>query len=194
MANLFFKYSSMDAGKSTALLQAAHNYQQCGMHPFLMTAAIDDRYGLGKITSRLGISSDAYMFNGETDVYSLIEQAHLAQKIDCVLVDESQFLTKQQVLELSRLVDDFKIPVLCYGLRTDFQGELFPGSQYLLAWADKIEEIKTICHCGKKATMVLRLAQDGSVIRAGDQIAIGGNDLYRSVCRKHFRAAFDCYD
>ena len=165
MANLFFKYSSMDAGKSTALLQAAHNYQQCGMRPFLMTAAIDDRYGLGKITSRLGISSDAYMFNSETDVYSLIEQAHLSQKIDCVLVDESQFLTKQQVLQLSRLVDDHKIPVLCYGLRTDFQGELFPGSQYLLAWADKIEEIKTICHCGKKATMVLRLAQDGSVIR-----------------------------
>jgi len=124
----------------------------------------------------------------------LIEQAHLSQKIDCVLVDESQFLTKQQVLQLSRLVDDHKIPVLCYGLRTDFQGELFPGSQYLLAWADKIEEIKTICHCGKKATMVLRLAQDGSVIRDGDQIAIGGNDLYRSVCRKHFRESFDYCD
>lgn len=190
MANLFFKYSSMDAGKSTALLQAAHNYKHCGMTPFLLTAAIDDRYGVGKITSRLGLSSDAYMFNNETDVFELIEQAHLSQKIDCVLVDECQFLTKGQVHQLSKLVDNYKIPVLCYGLRTDFQGELFEGSQYLLAWADKIEEIKTICHCGKKATMVLRQSQDGTVIRDGDQIAIGGNDLYRSVCRKHFTEAF----
>lgn len=188
MANLFFKFSSMDAGKSTSLLQASHNYIQGGMNTFLMTAGIDDRYGVGKITSRIGLSADAHIFKKEDDLFEMIKEAHKESEIHCVLIDESQFMSKEQVRQLTKVVDFLDIPVLCYGLRTDFLGELFEGSRHLLAWADKIEEIKTICSqvgCGKKATMVLRKDEDGNVISGGSQIAIGGNESYQSVCRKH---------
>lgn len=176
----------MDAGKSTILLQTAHNYSQRGMNTFLLTAAIDDRYGVGKISSRLGISAEAHIFNNEDNILRLIKNAHKNQEIHCVLIDESHFLSKKQVGQLTEIVDKMSIPVLCYGLRTDFMGELFEGSKYLLAWADKLEEIKTICDCGRKATMVLRLDSEGKALRGGEQISIGGNETYKSVCRKHF--------
>ena len=163
MAKLYFYYSTMNAGKSTTLLQSSYNYRERNMNTMVYTAAIDDRFGLGKVTSRIGIHEDAN------------------------LVDEAQFLTKQQVYQLSDIVDKLKIPVLCYGLRTDFQAELFEGSKYLLAWADQLEELKTICYCGRKANFVLRLNEQGEVIKEGEQIQIGGNDSYLSVCRYHYK-------
>lgn len=186
MAQLYFYYSSMNAGKSTALLQSAYNYQERGMHPFILSAALDDRYGIGKVTSRIGLAADAQLFNTSDDLFNILNAEHDKQHIDCILIDESQFLSRDQVKQLTQVVDHLHIPVLCYGIRTDFRGELFPGSQYLLAWADKLIELKTVCHCGRKATMVVRTDEQGKVIKDGEQVVIGGNDRYQSLCRRHF--------
>lgn len=187
MAKLYFYYSTMNAGKSTTLLQSSYNYQERGMNTIVYTAAIDDRFGVGKVTSRIGISQEAKLFGAETDLFTEIEQAHQQQILHCILVDEAQFLTKAQVYQLTEVVDKLKIPVLCYGLRNDFRAELFEGSQYLLAWADQLEELKTICYCGRKANFVLRLNADGKAVADGAQIEIGGNDRYLSVCRLHYK-------
>jgi len=184
MAKLFFYYSTMNAGKSTSLLQAAHNYAERGMKTMLFTARLDNRSG-GQVASRIGIKKDAQKFDLETDFWKLCS----TQSPHCVLVDEAQFLTQNQVRQLARVVDEANIPVMCYGLRTDFRGELFPGSAALLAWADTLAELKTICCCGRKATMVVRVSPAGIGERAGDQIEIGGNDRYVSLCRKHFTEA-----
>ena len=178
----------MNAGKSTNLLQASFNYKERGLNSLIYTAKIDTRFGESKVSSRIGLSEKAFTFDKNTDFYQSISE--LDFKLDCLLIDESQFLTKSQVLQLSNVVDMLDIPVLCYGLRTDFQGELFEGSQYLLAWSDKLVELKTICFCGRKANMVLRQTEDGSPIREGSQIDIGGNEKYISLCRKHYREAF----
>lgn len=159
------------------------------MNTLVMTASIDDRYGVGKVASRIGIESEAQVFGAGDDLIDMIASAHASAPVHCVLVDECQFLSKDQVKQLAYIVDKLDIPVLCYGLRTDFQGELFLGSQYLLAWADKLVELKTICHCGRKANMVLRLDGAGNAMKEGEQVAIGGNESYVSVCRKHFREA-----
>lgn len=191
MAQLYFYYSAMNAGKSTALLQSSYNYQERGMRTLVYTAEIDDRFGSGKVSSRIGLSSPAKLYNQNTSLLAEIAAEHAQAPIHCVLVDESQFLTRQQVRELSDVVDDLDIPVLCYGLRTDFRGELFSGSQYLLAWSDKLVELKTICFCGRKASMVLRLDQEGRPYNEGEQVVIGGNERYVSVCRKHYKEALD---
>ncbi|HHF3392827.1 TPA: thymidine kinase [Haemophilus influenzae] len=187
MAKLYFYYSTMNAGKSTTLLQSSYNYRERDMNTLVYTAAIDDRFGVGKVTSRIGISQDAFLFRSETNLFDEINAHSKKEKVHCVLVDEAQFLSKQQVYQLSNVVDKLKIPVLCYGLRTDFQAELFEGSKYLLAWADQLEELKTICYCGRKANFVLRLNDQGEVIKEGAQIQIGGNDSYLSVCRLHYK-------
>ncbi|HHF3865978.1 thymidine kinase [Haemophilus influenzae] len=187
MAKLYFYYSTMNAGKSTTLLQSSYNYRERDMNTLVYTAAIDDRFGVGKVTSRIGISQDAFLFRSETNLFDEIDEHLKKEKVHCVLVDEAQFLNKQQVYQLSNVVDKLKIPVLCYGLRTDFQAELFEGSKYLLAWADQLEELKTICYCGRKANFVLRLNDQGEVIKEGAQIQIGGNDSYLSVCRLHYK-------
>ncbi|HBY7851693.1 TPA: thymidine kinase [Klebsiella pneumoniae] len=185
MAQLYFYYSAMNAGKSTALLQSSYNYQERGMRTVVYTAEIDDRFGAGKVSSRIGLSSPARLYNPQTSLFDDIAAEHQLKPIHCVLVDESQFLTREQVHELSEV----DIPVLCYGLRTDFRGELFTGSQYLLAWSDKLVELKTICFCGRKASMVLRLDQEGRPYNEGEQVVIGGNERYVSVCRKHYKEA-----
>lgn len=190
MAKLYFHYSSMNAGKSTTLLQSSYNYAERGMHTLILAPALDDRFGSGRVTSRIGIGADAHIFNREADIFAIIVDANEQQKLDCVLIDEAQFLTKEQVFALGRVCDEMRIPVLAYGLRTDFRGEPFEGSKYLLAWADNLKEIKTICHCGKKATMVIRQDADGSVVTDGAQVEIGGNDRYLSLCRRHFNASF----
>ncbi|TKB49770.1 thymidine kinase [Ferrimonas sediminicola] len=187
MAQLYFYYSAMNAGKSTSLLQSAYNYRERGMEVLVMTAGLDDRYGLGKVTSRIGLSSDALIYRREDDLLAMVKERNAQQPVNCLLVDECQFLTKAQVRQLTYLVDKLDIPVLCYGLRTDFQGELFEGSHYLLAWADKLVELKTICHCGRKANMVVRMDGEGNPVRNGDQVHIGGNDSYVSMCRTHYR-------
>lgn len=187
MAKLYFYYSTMNAGKSTTLLQSSYNYRERNMNTMVYTAAIDDRFGVGKVTSRIGISQEAHLFNSHSDLFQEIAKQNQQEKIHCVLVDEAQFLTKHQVYQLSDVVDKLNIPVLCYGLRTDFQAELFEGSKYLLAWADQLEELKTICYCGRKANFVLRLNAQGEVIKEGEQIQIGGNDRYLSVCRYHYK-------
>lgn len=177
----------MNAGKSTALLQSSYNYLERGMQTQIYTAQLDDRYGVSKVTSRIGISSDAEVFNPETNIYNQISK-HLEQNtLDCILIDEAQFLTKEQVRQLTKIVDDKNIPVLAYGLRTDFQGETFAGSAALLAWADKLIELKTVCHCGRKANFVLRYDSEGNPVSAGEQVQVGGNEKYESVCRIHFR-------
>ena len=186
MAKLYFYYSTMNAGKTTTLLQSAYNYVERGQHVVLYTAKLDNRAGVGKIASRIGLAQDANLFDVTTDLYTDIETHHTAQKLDCVFFDESQFLTKEQVRQLGHVADKLGIPVLAYGIRTDFQGELFEGSKYLLAWADNLNEIKTICHCGRKANMVVRVDENGHIITDGIQIQIGGNDTYISLCRKHF--------
>lgn len=191
MAQLYFYYSAMNAGKSTALLQSSYNYQERGMRALVYTAEIDNRFGTGKVSSRIGLSSPAKLFNPATSLYSDIRDEHLRAPVHCVLVDESQFLTREQVRALSDVVDDLDIPVLCYGLRTDFRGELFTGSQYLLAWSDKLVELKTICFCGRKASMVLRLDSEGRPYNQGEQVVIGGNERYVSVCRKHYKDALE---
>ena len=187
MAQLYFYYSAMNAGKSTSLLQSSYNYRERGMNTFVLTASIDNRAGVGKISSRLGIESDAHVFSSDDNLAVMIENAHKKQQQHCVLIDESQFLSKEQVKQLTHVVDNLDIPVLCYGIKTDFQGELFSGSHYLLAWADKLVELKTICHCGRKANMILRFDAQGHPMREGQQVEIGGNESYQSVCRKHFR-------
>ncbi len=159
------------------------------MRTLLFTAAIDDRFEAGRISSRIGIDSEANLYAEDTDLFAWTERVHAENEISCVLVDEAQFLTRDQVFQLSEIADRLSIPVIAYGLRTDFQGELFPGSAALLAWADEMREIKTICHCGKKATMVVRLDEAGKPVREGDQIAIGGNDRYVAMCRRHFKEA-----
>ncbi|OAT78433.1 thymidine kinase [Mangrovibacter phragmitis] len=189
MAQLYFYYSAMNAGKSTALLQSAYNYHERGMRSLVYTAEIDDRFGAGKVSSRIGLSSPAQLYNNTTDLFTEIRDSAALSPLHCVLVDESQFLTREQVRQLSDVVDNLDIPVLCYGLRTDFRGELFSGSQYLLAWSDKLVELKTICFCGRKASMVLRLDQSGRPYNEGQQVVIGGNERYVSVCRKHYKDA-----
>ncbi len=191
MAQLYFYYSAMNAGKSTALLQSSYNYQERGMRTLVYTAEIDNRYGSGKVSSRIGLSSPAKLYNPETCLFNDIRDEHARAPVHCVLVDESQFLTREQVHALSDVVDELDIPVLCYGLRTDFRGELFGGSQYLLAWSDKLVELKTICFCGRKASMVLRLDSEGRPYNEGEQVVIGGNERYISVCRKHYKEALD---
>jgi thymidine kinase len=186
LAKLYFYYSAMNAGKSTSLLQSAYNYKERGMRPYIMSAAIDNRYSVGKVTSRIGLEAEAYLFHKEDDLFKILFEENKKQGINCVLIDESQFLSRDQVKQLAIAVDDLDIPVLCYGIRTDFRGELFPGSQHLLAWADNLIELKTICHCGSKATMVVRTDEKGNIINDGDQVVIGGNDRYQSMCRKHF--------
>lgn len=189
MAKLYFSYSAMNAGKSTTLLQASHNYRERGMHTMLLTAKLDQRSGEGKIGSRIGLQSSAAVFDDTTNMTTQISAEHNRQTIDCVLIDEAQFLTEDHVWQLSAIVDELGIPVMCYGLRTDFQGNMFPGSARLLAIADNIREIRTICHCGRKATMVVRQDASGRPILDGDQVEIGGNDKYVSLCRHHWKLA-----
>ena len=185
MAKLYFYYASMNAGKSAHLLQADFNYRERGMRTMLWTAALDARSG-GLVRSRIGLESDAHRFTPATDLWSAISAVHTEAKLDCVLVDEAQFLAPQQVWQLARLADESGIPVLCYGLRTDFQGELFPGSAVLLGIADALVELKAVCHCGRKATMNLRVDDSGAAVRHGQQTEIGGNDRYVALCRRHF--------
>ncbi len=189
MAKLYFNYSTMNAGKSTILLQAAHNYRERGMETYLLTARLDDRVGQGQIGSRIGITADADMFTAESDLFAMIVKRQAQGPFVCILIDEAQFLSEDQVWQLARVVDDLKIPVMAYGLRVDFLGKLFPGSAALLALADEMREIRTICHCGKKATMVVRQDQDGNTLTAGEQVQIGGNETYVSLCRRHWREA-----
>lgn len=193
MAKLYFSYSAMNAGKSTILLQASHNYQERGMDTLLLTARLDDRSGQGqdgkgRIGSRIGLHADAEIFDDTTDIFALAERLSQNTDIACIMVDEAQFLTIAQVWQLSAIADELSIPVMCYGLRTDFQGQLFDGSATLLAIADVLREIRTICHCGRKAIMVVRQDADGNPITDGAQIEIGGNDKYVSLCRKHWKA------
>jgi thymidine kinase len=190
MAKLFFNYSSMNAGKTTILLQSAHNYRERGLTPLLFTPKLDDRYGEGWIKSRIGLQARATIFTSEDDLYEITRAQLEDRNIHCVLVDESQFLNREQVYQLSEIVDRLNIPVLCFGLRTDFQGELFEGSKYLLAWADQLTEIKTICHTGKKANMVVRVDDEGYALKEGAQVEIGGNERYVSVSRAEFKKVF----
>ena len=190
MAKLYFYYSSMNAGKSTNLLQSSYNYKERGMHTLVLAPQLDNRFGEGKVTSRIGIDSDATTFTGETDLLELIRNANDQGGIHCVLIDEAQFLTREQVFQLGEVTDKIGIPVLAYGLRTDFRGEPFEGSKYLLAWSDTLNEIKAICHCGAKATMVLRMDEHGNAVTDGAQVEIGGNDRYVSMCRRHFKEKF----
>lgn len=189
MAKLYFYYASMNAGKSTTLLQADFNYRERGMATMLLTAALDDRSSQKAIESRIGLGADAHRFTPETDLWADIMASHRAQPLNCVLVDEAQFLTKGQVWQLARVADEGGIPVLCYGLRTDFQGELFPGSAALLGIADALVELKAICHCGSKSTMNLRVDASGKPVKQGEQTEIGGNDRYVALCRRHFSEA-----
>jgi thymidine kinase len=186
MAKLYFHYSSMNAGKSTALLQANHNYLERGMKTMLFTAKLDNREGGGVISSRIGIQKEALSFANEDNLFDMVREADSDSKLNCILVDEAQFLSKEQVRQLIRLVDEEGIPVLTYGIRSDFKGEVFEGSKFLLAWSDEMKEIKTICHCGKKATMNARVSTEGDMETAGAQIEIGGNERYISLCRGCF--------
>jgi thymidine kinase len=190
MAKLFFNYSSMNAGKTTILLQSAHNYRERGLTPMLFTPKLDDRYGEGWIKSRIGLQAKATIFKAEDDLFEATRAQLEDRNIHCVLVDEAQFLTRDQVYQLSEIVDRLNIPVLCFGLRTDFQGELFEGSKYLLAWADRLTEIKTICHTGRKANMVVRVDEQGYALKEGAQVEIGGNERYVSVSRAEFKKVF----
>ncbi|MGI9203360.1 MAG: thymidine kinase [Woeseiaceae bacterium] len=187
MAKLYFYYSSMNAGKSTALLQSSYNYRERGMTTLVLAPDFDDRYGVGKVTSRIGLETAATTFTTDQDLFKLVSAKCKEEPLHCVLIDEAQFLSKEQVYQLGEVTDELHIPVLAYGLRTDFQGEPFIGSKYLLAWADNLKELKAICFCGAKATMVIRLAEDGNAITQGSQVEIGGNDRYISMCRKHFK-------
>ncbi len=189
MAKLHFHYSTMNAGKSTLLLQAAHNYHERGMQAYLMTAAIDARAGAGQIGSRIGLSRPADVFDLSSDLFEMVQARIARGPIACIFVDEAQFLSRAQVWQLARVVDDLRLPVMAYGLRVDFRGQLFPGSAALLALADTLREVRTICHCGRKATMVIRQGANGEVLKDGAQVQIGGNETYVSLCRKHWREA-----
>jgi thymidine kinase len=186
MAKLYFYYSAMNAGKSTVLLQSSHNYKERGMNTLLLTPEVDQRAGHGKIASRIGLSAQARVFSPQAQLFEFIESRHQEEPLACVLIDEAQFLTQTQVHQLASVADIISIPVLCYGLRTDFQGQLFPGSAALLGWADNLIELKTICHCGRKATMNLRIDSNGAPIKEGDQVEIGGNESYIAMCRRCF--------
>ncbi|WP_206458940.1 thymidine kinase [Anaerovorax sp. IOR16] len=185
MAQLYYRYSTMNAGKSIELIKVAYNYEERGKRVLVLTSGVDDRYEVGTVASRIGITRDAVIVNDDTNILKLFMEADGQHKIDCVLIDECQFLKKHHVQELVEIVDSFDTPVLAYGLKNDFKNELFEGSYYMLVYADKIEEIKTICWCGRKATMVARIV-DGKFVKTGDQIVIGGNDMYVSLCRKHY--------
>ena len=187
MAKLYFYYSSMNAGKSTALLQSSYNYKERGMNTLVLAPEFDNRFGVGKVTSRIGIETEATTFKPADDLFAAIEQRIQQEPLHCVLIDEAQFLTKEQVFQLGEVTDKLNIPVLAYGLRTDFQGDPFEGSKYLLAWSDNLKELKAICHCGTKATMVVRFDESGAAVTEGSQIEIGGNDRYVSMCLKHFK-------
>jgi thymidine kinase len=189
MAKLYFYYASMNAGKSTTLLQADFNYRERGMATMLWTAALDDRGGDKAIESRIGLGAEAHCFDAATDLWVRVSAAHAVQPLACVLIDEAQFLSGEQVWQLARLADEANIPVLCYGLRTDFQGELFPGSAALLGIADALVELKAVCHCGRKATMNLRVDASGAAVKQGAQTEVGGNDRYVALCRRHFSEA-----
>ena len=189
MAKLYFHYSTMNAGKSTVLLQAAHNYIERGMQVYLLTAQFDNRAGAGKIASRIGIDKDAETFAETDDLFAKIEARLSEGPCACIFIDEAQFLSKEHVWQLARAVDDLGVPIMCYGLRVDFRGELFPGSAALLALSDEMREVRTICHCGKKATMVIRQDGDGNALIDGAQVQIGGNETYVSLCRRHWREA-----
>ena len=189
MAKLYFHYSTMNAGKSTVLLQAAHNYVERGMVPYLLTAQFDKRAGEGRIASRIGIGQEADTFAAGEDLFAKIKNRLAADPCACVFIDEAQFLEPEQVWQLARAVDDLGVPVMCFGLRVDFRGMLFPGSATLLALCDEMREVRTICHCGKKATMVVRFDANGTALRDGAQVQIGGNETYLSLCRRHWREA-----
>jgi thymidine kinase len=190
MAKLYFYYSSMNAGKSTALLQSSYNYRERGMNTLIMAPKFDDRYGVGRVTSRIGLEAAATTFTPGDDLFEIVTTCCAEDPLHCVLIDEAQFLSKEQVFQLGRVTDELDIPVLAYGIRTDFQGEPFEGSKYLLAWSDNLKELKAICHCGSKATMIIRLDENGNAVTQGSQIEIGGNDRYVSMCRKHFTENF----
>ena len=188
MAKLYFYYSAMNAGKTTTLLQSAHNYHERGMRTLIMTPRLDDRYGVGVVQSRIGLKAPGRIFDRDEDLEAIaLNDRNLHGALHCVLVDEAQFLSKGQVWQLTEIVDRHHVPVLAFGLRTDFRGELFEGSQYLLAWADSIGEIKTICHTGRKATMVVRVDDEGRAVTEGPQVEIGGNERYISVSRPEFK-------
>jgi thymidine kinase len=189
MSKVYFYYSAMNAGKSTVLLQSSYNYQERGMRTLLFMPAMDTRAGCGRIQSRIGLSSEAIALQAADDLLERVKAAHAERPVACVLVDEAQFLTPIQVRQATDIADTLRIPVLCYGLRTDFQGKLFPGSAELLALADNLIELKTICHCGRKATMNLRITADGKAVKVGAQVEIGGNDRYVAMCRRHFKEA-----
>lgn len=186
MAALHFIYSTMNAGKSTALLQTSHGYRERGLETMVFTSSKDDRYGKSEVVSRVGLRSAAYTYAESDNIYEMVQNENEKNKLSCILIDESQFLTKAQVEQLGKIVDELNITVMAFGIRTDFQGELFEGSKYLLAWADRLKELRAVCHCGSKATMIVRVSEDGSIIRSGDQVEIGGNERYHSLCRKHF--------
>ncbi|MBT8040333.1 MAG: thymidine kinase [Xanthomonadales bacterium] len=190
MAKLYFYYSAMNAGKTTVLLQSAHNYRERGMKPLLFTPRLDDRYRSGVIRSRIGLEAEAVAFERGDDLFERVQHDLEQANVHCVLVDEAQFLSREQVFQLTEVVDRLDVPVLCFGLRTDFQGELFEGSKHLLAWADELQELKTICHTGRKATMVVRVDENGYALREGSQVEIGGNDRYVSVCRREFKDVY----
>ncbi len=192
MAKLYFHYATMNAGKSTMLLQASYNYRERGMRTAIFTASLDDRAGAGRVASRIGLSSDAIPFGPSDDLFADIEAMHGEEPIACVFVDEAQFLSPEQVWQLARISDRVGIPVMTYGLRTDFQGKLFPGSLELLAIADELREVRTICHCGRKATMVVRLDEEGRLVREGAQVDVGGNEKYVSLCRRHWENQMRC--
>ena len=185
MAQLYYRYSTMNAGKSIELIKVAYNYEERGKNVLTLIPAVDDRYGIGVITSRIGVQREAIVVNDDTNILELYMRENEKHKIDCVLIDECQFLKKHHVQELVEIVDSCEVPVLAYGLKNDFRNELFEGSYYMLIYADKIKEIKTICWCGRKATMVARVV-DGQIVKQGEQVVIGGNDMYVSLCRKHY--------
>ncbi len=191
MAKVYFYYSAMNAGKSTVLLQASYNYHERGLRTLLFIPAIDTRAGVGRIQSRIGLSADATPLRADDDLYTQVQTEHTRQAVACVLVDEAQFLTRRQVEQLTDIADTLRVPVLCYGLRTDFQAQLFEGSAALLALADDLIELKTICHCGRKATMNIRVGPDGRAAKEGAQVEIGGNDRYVAMCRRHFKEALE---
>ena len=186
MAALHFIYSTMNAGKSTALLQASHGYRERGLETMVFTSSKDDRYGESEVVSRVGLRSPAHTYSESDNILKMVHDENEKHELSCILIDEAQFLTKDQVKQLGKIVDELKITVMAFGIRTDFQGELFEGSKYLLAWADKLKELRAVCHCGSKATMIVRVSEEGSIMRSGDQVEIGGNERYLSLCRKCF--------
>ena len=186
MSALHFIYSTMNAGKSTALLQASHGYRERGLETMVFTSSKDDRYGESEVVSRVGLRSPAHTYSESDNILKMVHDENEKHELSCILIDEAQFLTKDQVKQLGKIVDELKITVMAFGIRTDFQGELFEGSKYLLAWADKLKELRAVCHCGSKATMIVRVSEDGSIMRSGDQVEIGGNERYLSLCRKCF--------